>query len=303
MSATAGRRFLDLRAMASLEHLRFTTKNRIEGSFGGRHRSRKLGGAGEFVDFRDYSAGEDLRRLDWKVLARTGKTYIRLHQDETNVRGMLVIDSSQSMTFGATSPRSTAGSKLEYVQHLMTALSYVISHGQDQVGLAVVASRLREFVPPAGTPSHLGYLHDVIEKVSGEPARTMSAGLRELFKRFTRRGVLVVASDFLVDDLDQTFAALRLFRHRQSEVVVLHIVHPHEAKLPTGRAYRFEGMEWPQSVNCSPAEIHDAYARRFEEHCQLVRQMALTAGCDYRRVSTADSYLQTLQTFLVERAG
>ena len=109
MSATAGRRFLDLRAMASLEHLRFTTKNRIEGSFGGRHRSRKLGGAGEFVDFRDYSAGEDLRRLDWKVLARTGKTYIRLHQDETNVRGMLVIDSSQSMTFGATSPRSTAG--------------------------------------------------------------------------------------------------------------------------------------------------------------------------------------------------
>ncbi|MGE0536504.1 MAG: DUF58 domain-containing protein [Pirellulales bacterium] len=303
MPAITNRRFLDLRALAALENLRFTTKNRIEGNYGGRHRSRRLGGAGEFVDFRDYSAGEDLRRLDWKVLARTGKAYLRLYQDETNVRGMLVIDASESMRFGATHPRTTAGSKLDYVQHLMTALSYVIARGQDQVGLAVVASRLCEFVPPAGTSSHLQRLYDVIENLPREPARTMAAALRDLRQRFTGRGALILASDFLVADLEQSFAALRLFRHRQSEVVILHVIHLDETVLPSGRAYRFEGMEWPHSVNCSPAEIRDAYARRFEEHCQLVRRLALSAGCDYRRIETSTPYLQTLGTFLAERAG
>src|SRR5688572_33508627 len=99
-TVAARSRFLDLSVLSSLAHTRFVTKHRIEGSYSGRHRSRQQGGAGEFVDFREYSAGEDLRRLDWKVLARTGKSYLRLFQDETNLLCTLAIDASGSMNFG-----------------------------------------------------------------------------------------------------------------------------------------------------------------------------------------------------------
>lgn len=303
MSTQLKSRFLDLRALTALEHMRFTTRHRIEGAYSGRHQSRQQGGAGEFVDFREYSGSEDLRRLDWKVLARTGKAFIRLYQDETNLVCTLAIDASGSMIFGAGSRRDTSGSKLEYVQYLATALSHVISRGQDQVGLAVLDHRLREVLPPAGTASHLLHVQEVIENLVTQPAVQMAPALQDLFERSPRRGVLLLMSDFLMEDLEQVFVALRLFRHRNWEVVVLHLVHPDEERLPDGTAYRFEGMEDEGRVNCSPAEIRAAYRRRFAAHLAMVRQLALAGGCDYRRVSTAIGYLQTLGGFLVERAG
>jgi hypothetical protein len=110
-------------------------------------------------------------------------------------------------------------------------------------------------------------------------------------------------SDFLMDDVDEVFAAVRLFRHRGWEVVVLHIVHPDEERLPEGSAYRFEGLEEDGSVDCSPGEIRALYQQRMGEHLAMVRKLALAAGSDYRFVSTAVPYLRTLGGFLVERAG
>src|SRR3954469_8033160 len=125
--------------------MRFVTKRQIEGSFSGRHRSRQQGGAAEFVDYREYVEGEDLRRLDWKVLARTGRAYTRLYQDETNLSCTIVLDASGSMAYGA------GGTKLEYAQFFATALAHVIGRQQDQVGLAVVADGLGAALPPGGT--------------------------------------------------------------------------------------------------------------------------------------------------------
>ncbi len=269
----------------------------------GYHQSRQLGGAGEFADFREYTGGEDLRRLDWKVLARTGKAFVRLHEEETNLHCTLAIDASGSMRFGAEGPRNTAGSKLEYVQYLATALSHVISRGQDQAGLAVLDDGLREVLAPGATASHIGRLQEVVENIAARPSTHMAGGLRDLFEQSTRRGVLLSMSDFLMEDLEDVFAALRLFRHRGWDIVILHIVHPLEERLPEGIAYRFEGMENDGRINCSPSEIRAAYRDRFGAHLAMVRQLALAGGCDYRRVSTAISYLQTLGEFLVERAG
>lgn len=296
-------RFLDLKALASLEHMRFTTRNRVEGSYSGRHQSRQQGGAGEFVDFREYVDGEDLRRLDWKVLARTGRAYTRLYQDETNLLCTLVLDASASMRFGARSPRDLAGSKLEYAQYLATALSQVISRQQDQVGLAVMSDGLKEFIAPGAALGHVAYLQETVEKIQTRPATNLATGLRDVFERLTRRGVLMVISDFLVDNLEAVFGAIRLFRHRRWEVVILHLVHPDEERLPEGRAYRFEGLENDGLVDCSPGEIRRLYQDRFEAHAAMVRTLALAGGCDYRRVSTAIPYLQTLSGFLVERSG
>ncbi len=302
MNAQPRSRFLDLRALAALEHMRFATRHRIEGNYSGRHRSRQQGGAGEFVDFREYSGAEDLRRLDWKVLARTGKAFVRLYEEETNLLCTLAVDASGSMLFGARG-HDGAGSKLQYAQYLATALSHVIVRGQDQVGLAVIDSEVRELIPAGGTESHAARIQERIEQLACRPALRMAAPLREVFEQTHRRGVLLVLADFLVDDLEETFAALRLFRHRGWEVILLHLVHPDEERLPEGAAFRFEGMEADGHVTCSPAEVRAAYQERFAAHLAVVRQLALAEGCDYRRVSTAIPYLQTLGGFLVERAG
>jgi uncharacterized protein (DUF58 family) len=298
MNTLTRSRFLDLPALAALEHTRFTTRHRIEGTYSGRHQSRLQGGAGEFVDFREYTGGEDLRRLDWKVFARTGKAFIRLHQDETNLLCTLVIDASGSMEFGG--PRS---SKLQYTQFLATALSHVISRAQDQVGLAILGETLREHLPPGSTLTHVARLQEMIERLATQRSTRMAEAIRELFTRSSRRGALLLISDFLMDDLDAVFAALRLFRHRGWEVVVLHVVHPDEERLPAGMAFRFTDMEASGHIDCSPAELLAAYQQRFKAHLAAVRQFALAGGYDYRFVSTAVPYLQTLQGFLVERAG
>jgi len=294
MTTRVTSRFLDLRALMALEHMRFSTRRRVEGAYMGYHQSRQLGGSGEFVDFHEYTGGEDLRRLDWKVLARTGKAFVRLHEEETNLDGTLVIDASGSMRFG---------SKLEYVQYLATALSHVISRSQDRVGLAVLDGSLSDWLAPGATASHVEHLQQVVEKLETHPSLRMAAGLRDLFERSRRRGVLLVMSDFLMEDVEEVFAAMRLFRHRGWDIVILHVVHPDEERLPEGVAYRFEGMENEGRVSCSPAEIRDVYRERFAAHLAMVRQLALAGGCDYRRVSTAIPYLQTLGGFLVERAG
>jgi uncharacterized protein (DUF58 family) len=301
-TASGRSRFLDLRALAALAHMRFVTRQQIEGAYSGRHRSKQLGGAAEFVDYREYSPGEDLRRLDWKVLARTERPVVRLYQDETNLIATLVIDASGSMRFGGHKSSAT-GSKLEYAQYLATGMSHIITRQQDQVGLATIGGGLREVFPPGSTGGHVTRIQSCIETLKTEPATDLGKGLRDLFDRLRRRGVLVVMSDFLVDDLDQTFASLRLFRHRRWEVVLLHLIHPDEERLPEGTAYRFEGMENDGQVDCSPADIRRMYQERFDAHVATVRRLALAAGCDYRRVSTAVSYLQTLSGFLVERSG
>lgn len=296
-------RFLELKSLAALEHMRFSTRHRLEGTYSGRHRSRQQGGAGEFVDYRQYVGSEDLRRLDWKVLGRLGRAYVRIHQEETNLVATIALDASESMRFSGWGRGDGRGSKLRFAQYFATAISHIIGCGQDQVGLAVLDEGLRELVPPGGTASHIAHLQEIVESLSTRPARTMAGGLASLFERSSRRGLLLLISDFLCEDLEAAFAALRMFRHRGWEVVLLHLVHPVEESLPDGVAFRFEGMEGEGSVSCNPAELREAYRGRFSAHKQAVRRLASALGCEYREISTAVGYLHVLRHFLVERSG
>jgi uncharacterized protein (DUF58 family) len=193
------------------------------------------------------------------------------------------------------------GGKMEYVQRLTTAIAHVIGRQQDQVGVALVGESLGHVLATAGTRSHLLSVETTIENAVTEAKTNLAIALRELFDRSPRRGVLMIFSDFLVDDPAAMFAAARLFKHRRWEVIAMHIVHPDEEKLPEGKAFRFEGMENEGVVDCSPADVRRAYQERFEKHASDVRALALGAGCEYRRVSTATAYMKTLGAFLVER--
>lgn len=295
--------FLDLASLGGLAHMRFATRRQIEGAYSGRHRSKQRGGAAEFVDYREYSAGEDLRRLDWKVLARTGRPFVRVYQDETNLLCTLLLDASGSMLFGSARGNGGGRNKLEYAQRLATALSHVIGRQQDQVGAATASDGLNDVIEPGSTPGHVHRVQEQIAAAKPLPQSRLADALRDLFTRLHRRGVLMILSDFLVDDLQQVFAAARLFVHRRSEVIVLHLIDPDEERLPAGRAFRFEGMENDGRVDASPDDIRTLYEAGFARHAAAVRDLSLAAGCDYRRISTATPYLETLRGFLVERSG
>ncbi len=318
-SAGSQYRFLELRQMVALEHMRFVTPNRVDGPYSGRHRSRAMGGSGEFADYRPYTPGDDLRRLDWRVLGQTGRAYIKRFQEDTNLSCLPVIDCSGSMRFdGQPSTSPTSGwlgkqmslvgppsppDKLTYAQYFTTALTHLVTRGGDQTGLALIGDGLHWYRSPGSTESHARGLYEAIEGIETVDRSDLARGFEAIIGRVRGRGVILLLSDLLVNDVQDLTAALRRFRHHGWEVVILHLIHPDEEDLPDGVAFQFEGLEGEGNVRCRVNEIRDLYRQRWCAHLEQARSIATAVGADYRRISTATPYLDTLGQFLVQRAG
>jgi uncharacterized protein (DUF58 family) len=296
-------RYFEPGKLAGLEKLRFSPTRRVEGAYSGRHAARRLGGAGEFVDYREYAPGDDLRRVDWKALGRMGRTVLKLYQDETDLSCTLVLDCSGSMLQGARSKRDHRGSKLEWMQYFATALSHLILLRRDAVGLAVARERLSDFAPPQGSLQQRDLLHRTIEELIPYGKTSLAASLDDLMLRVRRRGVLLIMSDFLEDDLDRLAASVRKFRARGWEILALHLIHPDEERLPDGNSFRFQGLEFDGEVSCQVAEVRREYERRFQTHLAATRRALLSVGCDHQQVLTTTAYLEVLRSFLAGRGA
>ena len=283
--------------------MRFTTKRRVEGAYSGRHVSKRRGGGGEFMDYREYSPGDDLRRLDWKAMGRTGRSYLKLYQDETDLQCTLFIDCSGSMLQGGKSANNTAGSKLEWAQYFASALSHLIVLGRDAVGLCTAREKIIEHIPASSSFQQRGLLHQSIAEIKPAGQTNLAASLDELLLQAKRRGVLLLISDFLVDDMAAVGATLRKFRAAGWEIITLHLVHPDEAKLPSGNAFHFVGLESDGFINCQLNEVRRAYEKRFAKHLSDTRSALVSVGCDYYLASTTQSYLDVLRSFMVTRSA
>ncbi len=281
--------------------MRFLTHRKVEGAYSGRHVSKRLGGAGEFVDYREYTPGDDLRRVDWKAMGRMGRTYLKMFQDETDLNCTMLIDSSGSMLQGARSPRNHQGSKLEWAQYFCTALSHLIVLQRDSAGLATHANNQVTYLPPSSSLVQKAVLHNAIGNLFPQGNTQLQEILSDLNLRGKRRGVLVILSDFLVDSMEPVLSNLRQFRTRGWELVALHLMDPNEQKLPTGNAFRFVGLEFDGFVNCMTSQIRKDYEDRFQKHLEKTRTSLLGIGCDYHLISTATNYLDVLRSFLILR--
>jgi len=301
MAAAPGSRFLQVEALNRLGNMRLSFRKMLEGPYAGRHESVQRGGAVEFVDFRQYTPGEDLRRLDWKVLGRLHKPYVRIFADETNLLCTVLLDTSTSMLFSGHLRKTD--SKLDHARYLAAATAFLVTRERDQVALAVSAGRLGEYRAPGSTALHLARICETLEAVKPAPETDIARALQDLFPMVRRRGVLMILSDFLVPDLEAVFAALRLYQYLHFEIILLHIVHPEEQALPKGPAYRFEDLEDESVISCSPLELARIYEEAFSQHMRKVSSMAAAGGCKYRFVSTAVPYVMTLKDMLVERRG
>jgi uncharacterized protein (DUF58 family) len=294
--------FLDLGAMEALRHVRLRPRGAAEGTFAGPHKSHYRGTAVEFADYREYSPGDDIRLVDWKVFARTDRHYVKLFDAERNLLTYLVVDKSGSMDFAGAVERTP--SKLEYAARLAAALGYLVVREGDEVGLSLADAGLHSHLPAAASWQQLNRVLDALQKARAEGETDLGACLGQVFTRVRRRGVLIVLSDFL--DLTPKFwQSIDLFRRSRFDVILFHLAHPEELELPSLAAARFvEAEGGKQYFNAEPETIRDLYRQRFEAFLAEIKGGCRARGCDwYLARTSAEPYGFLRNCFLARENG
>jgi len=288
---------LDPRTLARLKGLALRARHIVEGYVAGLHKSPFHGFSIEFAEHREYAPGDDLRYVDWKVFGRTDKIYLKQYEDETNLICYLALDVSESMQYKS---KGAALSKSEYAQCVAAALGWLVLQQQDAVGLATFDSQIRTLLRPSGSPSQLEQVLHVME--SAEAGKKTSAGpiFHELAERLTKRGVVVVLSDFF-DDVKSLVAGLKHFRHRRHDVVLFHVLDPAEIDFNLSGPTQFKGLEGFPEVNADPSVIRRAYLKEFAAFQQSLQQACRSQQIDYVLMRTDQPVDVALTSFLATR--
>lgn len=279
----------------SLNRLTLESRYVVEGNLAGRHRSAARGSSTEFADHREYNPGDDPRRIDWKVLGRTERYYVRRYQDETNLRVYLVVDRSASMKYG--SARIT---KHQYACRLAAALSYVVVKGRDSVGLYAYSDRIEAAI---GARNSFGHVNNLLTTLTSQPPASTTAtaeALRRVADDIHRRALIVLISD-LFDDPPGIIRALAHFRKLHHDVILFHLLDPMELDLDFRHGGEFEDLETGEKIVADPRRLMDAYRRELGAFIEEYRSAAARMAIDYRLVRTNQPLDGFARAYLEER--
>ena len=259
----------------------------VEAALVGQHRSIHRGLSVEFAGHRPYQPGDDLRRLDWIVYARTDRYDIRLYEEETRLRATIVLDASGSMGFGSgvENHNQTGVSKLDYARWLAAALGFMMLRQSDAVGLAICDTEVRTHLPPASTMGHLLTLLEHLERREPGGETALSTVLEHLAARLKRRGLVVLITDAF-DDAEKLLMALRLLQHRKQDVRIFQIIDPQEEQFGLSGMMEFIGMEDEPRLRLDADRVRAYYQQAVREH-----RNKLAEGCHAIGVQ-----LETLRT-------
>lgn len=287
-------KYLDNEALARITSEPLLTSFPMEGSVSGHHRSPHKGSSVEFAEYREYVPGEDPRRLDWRVYARSDRFYLKEYEAETNLRCYLSIDCSGSMTFGENE------SKFEYAKRLIATFAYMIISQGDAAGLLAIRNKKTIDLPAKRNPSQVQEILDTLGPLKAKGAPSIGDALHELAERVRMRAMTVVVSDCL-EDSKALLDALRHLRDRRHDVVVFHIIDPAEAEFPFDRPTRFVDLEGAGNMITEPAVIRDQYLERLQIHVDALTKGCLECEVDYRYIRTDTTVAEVLEKFLGER--
>lgn len=290
-------KFLDPQVLSSISGLSLRARAVVEGTVTGMHRSPFHGFSVEFAEHREYSPGDDLRYLDWKVFGKTDRFYIKRFEQETNLSCMILVDASASMGFKS---HEAPLSKWEYAQCTAAALAYVVLAQQDRVGLGVFAEEYRVFARPEAGGGQWQQLVQLLEKES--PAGTTAIGtiLHEAAERLTRRGVIVIVGDFLVD-LNQLERGLKYISYANHEAIVFHILDDQEISFDLQHPVLLRGLEISKSVAVDPRLLRHAYRRCLEQYLRNIQRICHGLKVDYVRATTREKLDHVLREYLAFR--
>ena len=287
--------YFDPAGLARIGNLELIAKQVVEGFLTGKHRSPYHGFSVEYLDHRSYTPGDDLRTLDWKVHARSDKHYVKLFEDETNLRAYILLDCSNSMTF-----KSNGVSKLQWGSYLAAALSYLLIRQNDAVGLMLFDTEVRTYIPPKAHPTQYRRILDVLDNVKPGGETDVGTVLHEAAERVKRRGLVIVISD-LIDDEAKIASGLQHFRHNNHEVLVFHTMDDAELTFPFERITRFHDMEGAGRVVVNPNSLRKRYLSRIQSFTERLEHDCHERKISYNLANTKEQYAPYLAAYLDKR--
>jgi len=289
------KRFLHPEAIKRIARLDLRARHVVEGFLSGMHRSPYFGQSVEFRQHREYTFGDDLRYVDWKVWAKQDRFYVKQFEEDTNLRCTLLVDVSNSMRYG-----DGAMNKYEYGCTIAACLAYLLLRQQDAVGCVAFDETTRMTVPLRTKRNHLESVIQALDVAAPRDKTDLYGILRAATESFPRRGMMVVISDLLVER-PGFFRGLKLLRSRGHDLLVFHVMDDDELDFPFSGPTRFEGLESLDVLRCNPRALRDGYLRALNAYLDEVRRGCTQNRVDYVLLRTSQPLDVALSAFLSNR--
>jgi uncharacterized protein (DUF58 family) len=295
MSRPAADTLLDPEVISKAEALGLHARYVVEGYMAGEHKSPYRGFAIEFAQHREYSHGDDTRHLDWKVVGRTDRYYIKQYEQETNYVANVLLDGSESMKYG-----SGKLTKLHYGKVIAACLSYLILNQRDAVALGLFDTNMRDYAPRSDNKATIHNLMARLAAFEPKAQTNIGAVLHDMARQIRRKGIVIVISDFF-DDEQAVLDGIQHLRFGGNEVIVFHVMDPYELEFPFMGLVEFEGLEQVPKILTRPSEIRKSYLREIEAFRTRLRDGCERNNCHYVLVNTSHTLDEVLSAYLAFR--
>lgn len=274
-----GAQFVDPKALARIHNLELLARSVVDGFINGLHRAPHLGFSLDFAEHRSYEPGDDLRRVDWRLFARTDRYYVKQFEADSNSNCVVALDVSKSMRFG-----SQGITKLDYGRYLAASLLYLSSTQRDRVGLVTFDTDVIEYVPPSA--KHLEYALFALDRVGERGPGSLAAPLLKMTDRLRRRGIVAIISD-LYEEPDAVARAITPLKYQGHDVVVFHVLDPAEIDFPYDEAASFGDLESDERMPIVPESVRDQYKALVQAHIDALSKRFTDNRIDYALFRTS----------------
>src|SRR5829696_2787929 len=297
------RKYLDPRTLARISSLDLRARLIVEGLMTGMHRSPYQGASVEFAQHRPYVAGDDIRHVDWKVLGKTDRVYLKQYIEETNLHLICVVDASESMGFGTVGKKGDATwTKYDHATAIAASLSYMAIQQQDSVGLAVFDNELKRYFKPSNSPGQWKVVVQELQQVPRWNKTNTGKILDQIAEKLNHRSLIVILSDFF-DDIESIQSGLRHLRYKKHELMVFQILDPMEVNFPFEDVTLFKGLEGLGDLLTEPRALREGYLAKHNDFTEQMKKMCRGMHIDFQRMNSGDTLDVALSGFLATRAA
>jgi uncharacterized protein (DUF58 family) len=300
MSATTTTpRFLDPELLARIGSLELLARAVVEGFMSGLHRSPFTGFSTEFTEYRQYNPGDDLRYLDWRLLGRTDRYFIKKYRADTNTQCHILLDTSASMNYA----HASTVTKLQYAQYLAASIAYLLNRQQDAVGLVAFSEKVHTHVPARNRTGHMRTIFGTLSMLQPGGETRLAESLHQLAEILTRRGIVVLISDFY-DQADRLKEAFQHLRFKGHDLVAFHVLDQNELDFDfSDPVLLLEDAETQEQMPVLPDVVMGGYRERMKQHVGDMRSCAAANHVDYEMLTTKQPLDFALFSFLSRRSG
>ncbi len=281
--------------IAKLKKFQLTAKQIVEGFLIGLHQSPYHGFSVEFSDHRQYNPGESLRDIDWKIVAKTERYYVKRYEEETNLRCYIILDHSRSMFY-----KSRDIAKIEYATQLAGALSWLMMGQKDAVGLITFNNEITNLLSPKAYRSYLAQIFGVLTNLEPKEQTDLLSNLHKIAESIRKRSLIILISD-LYDDPNRILSGLKHFRNRHHEVIVFHIQDQMEEEFDFKKETLFIDSESGEKILVNPWQIRKEYQQNLHEFTETIKNGCHQARIEYNPVTTSTPFNDLLLKYLLKR--